>query len=90
MLDEKLTLFNEDLGRTPFIAGNELTVADLSLLITWTSTEATGVWETKHLKNIHAWVKRVKDTGKIKKWKELIEDPSKECNQIVTEKLKSN
>ena len=90
MLDEKLTLLNEDLGRTPFIAGNELTVADLSLLATWTSIEAIGVWETKHLKNVHAWVKRIKDTKKIKKWQELVEDTAKACGQFISEKIKSN
>ena len=90
MLDEKLTLLNEDLGRTPFIAGNELTVADLSLLATWTSIEAIGVWETQHLKNIHAWVKRIKDTGKIKKWQELVEDTAKFYGKWVSDKLKSN
>lgn len=45
MLDEKLDLLNEDLGKTPYIAGEELTIADLSLLATWTSIESTGIWK---------------------------------------------
>ena len=72
MLDEKLVLFNDDLRRTKYAAGDELTIADLSLLATWTSIEAIGLWETKHLTNIHAWVKRIKDSGKIKNWDELV------------------
>ena len=72
ILDDNLVLLNEDLGRNKYIAGDELTIADLSLLATWTSIEATGFWKIDHLTNVHAWVKRIKDSGKIKNYEELV------------------
>jgi len=87
MLDEKLTLLNDDLGRTKFIAGNEMTIADFSLLATWTSIEAIGIWKTYHLTNIHAWVKRIKDSGKVKNWDELVVSTSKFYGDWISSKI---
>jgi len=91
LLDDKLTLLNDDLGRTQFAAGNELTVADLSLMATWTSIEAIAnagkVWKIDHLTNIHAWVKRVKDTGRIKNWDKLVVETSAFYGKWIAEKL---
>ena len=87
MLDDKLVLFNEDLGRSKYAAGDELTIADLSLLATWTSIEAVGLWETKHLTNVHAWVKRVKDSGKIKNFDELVVKSAQAYGAFIKEKL---
>lgn len=88
MLDEKLVLLNDDLGKTPFVAGTELTIADLSLLATWTSIEAVGIWNVDHLKNIHAWVQRVKDSGKLKNYEELVVNTSQFYGNWIKEKLK--
>ena len=89
ILDDNLVLLNEDLGRTPYIAGNELTIADLSLLATWTSIEATGFWKLDHLTNVHAWVKRIKDSGKIKNYEELVVSTAKQYGDFVKGALKA-
>ena len=86
-LDDKLILLNEDLGRTKYAAGDELTIADLSLLSTWTSIEAVGLWKTDHLTNVHAWVKRVKDSGKIKNFDELVVKNAQAYGAFIKEKL---
>lgn len=89
ILDDNLVLLNEDLGRTHYVAGNELTIADLSLLATWTSIEATGFWNLDHLTNVHAWVKRIKDSGKIKNWEELVVTNAKQYGDFVKGALKA-
>lgn len=86
-LDDKLALFNDDLGRSKYVAGDELTIGDLSLLATWTSIEAIGLWETKHLTNVHAWVKRVKDSGKIKNFDEQVVKSAQAYGAFIKEKL---
>lgn len=87
MLDEKLLLLNDDLGRNKYIAGDNLTIADLSLLATWTSIEAIGLWKVDHLANIHAWVKRVKDSGAIKNFDELVVNSATQYGAFIKSKL---
>ena len=87
LLDDKLTLLNEDLGRTKYAAGDELTIADLSLLSTWTSLEAVGLWKTDHLTNVHAWVKRIKDSGRIKSFDELVVNAAAQYGAFIKSKL---
>lgn len=89
ILDDNLVLLNEDLGRTPYVAGDELTIADLSLLSTWTSIESCGFWKLDHLTNVHAWVKRIKDSGKIKNWEELVVTNAKLFGDFVKGALKA-
>jgi len=88
MLDDKLELLNDDLGRTKYLAGDELTIADLSVLTTWTSIEAVGIWKVDHLTNIHAWVKRIKDSGKVKNYDELVVNTAQIYGNWIKEKLK--
>lgn len=83
ILDDNLVLLNEDLGRTPYVAGNELTIADLSILATWTSIESTGFWKLDHLTNVHSWIKRIKDSGKIKNWDELVVATAKQYGDFI-------
>jgi len=90
MLDDKLALLNDDLGRTPYVAGDELTIADLSVLSTWTSIEATGIWQTSQYKNIHAWVARIKASNKLKHWDDLVVKTSKVYGDWIKEKINSN
>ena len=90
IVDEKLVLLNNDLEHTKFIAGDELTIADLSLLVTWTTIEAVGFWETKHLKNVHAWFERVRASKMIKNWDELVVNSAKGCGELVRTRLNSN
>jgi len=85
MLDAKLELFNNDLAKTKYVAGDELTIADLSLLATWTSIEAIGVWDTKNYSNIHEWSKRV--TKHIKNADELVVKTSQFYGNWIKEKL---
>lgn len=89
-LDEKLALLDQDLCKHHFISGNELTIADLSLLSSWTSIEAIGLWNTEQYKNIHSWVQRIKDSGKIKNYNELVVDTAKFYGQWIKEKLNAN
>lgn len=87
MVNEKLTLLNDDLGRSPFIAGKQLTIADLAILCTWSSIESIGLWKVDHLANIHAWVKRIKDSGKVKNWDELVVSTSKFYGDWISSKI---
>ena len=52
-----------------------------------TSIEAIGLWETKHLTNVHAWVKRVKDSGKIKNFDEQVVKSAQAYGAFIKEKL---
>lgn len=87
---DKLILLNEDLGRSSFIAGDELTIADLSLLAVWTGIEATGFWKTEQLGNVHAWCKRLQDSGRITNWNEIAIGSAKAYGDLIRSKLNSN
>lgn len=86
-VDEKLDQLNQDLGRNEYVAGKELTIADLSVLAAWTSVEETGFFDTSKLTNIHAWFKRIKDSKRITQWDELVVDSAKAYGDIIRAKL---
>lgn len=67
-----------------------MTIADLSVLATWTSIEATGLWKTEHLTNVQNWAKRIKESGKIKNYDELVVNTAKFYGDWIKEKVKSN
>jgi len=90
LVDDRLNLLDNDLSKTQFLAGDELTIADLSTLASYTTIEAIGLNKTDHLTNIHNWVKRIKDTGKIKNYDDLVVKTAKICGEFLSEKLKGN
>lgn len=70
-MDEKLKLLDDDLSRTQYVAGNELSIADFSTLSIVTNVKATGLWEVDCHKNILNWIKKIKDSGRIKNYEYL-------------------
>lgn len=86
-VDEKLELLNQDLGRNDYVAGSELTIADLSVLAAWTSVEETGFFDTSKLTNVHAWFKRIHDSKRIKQWDETVMASAKAYGEIIKAKV---
>lgn len=76
LVEEKLALLNEDLGRHDYVAGggNDLTIADLTVLATYTSIAEAGFWDNacSKLTNVHAWIERIRASNRIKNYDELV------------------
>ena len=90
-VNETLEVINQDLGRSRYLAGNEaITIADLNFLSTWTSIEATGLWNTGAFANIQTWCRRIKQSGLIQNWDGLVVGGAKTYGKIIKEKLKSS
>lgn len=90
-VDEKLEVVNQDLGHKRYLAGNwEITIADLNFLSTWTSIEATGLWNTSNLTNIHDWYQRIERSGLIPNWQKLVVEGAQTYGKIIKAKLKAS
>jgi len=87
MLEDKLALLDADLGKSPYVAGHDLTIADLSLLATYSSIKEINKWNTAQYANINNWVKRIKDSGKIKNYDELVVNTAKVYGDWIGSKL---
>ena len=87
IVNEKLELLNQDLGRNEYLAGSNLTIADLAALATWTSIEQSGFFETSKLTNGHEWFKRIQASNRIKNWDELVVQSAKAFGDILKSKV---
>lgn len=83
-----LDLFNEDLKRTKYAAGDCLTVADISLLCTIKSIECTGFWDLEKYHQIHAWIQSLKK--ELKNWDTELEQPNTQYGVFIRQKLEAN
>ena len=58
-LDRSLALLNERLGETQYLAGDELTAADIMIFFSFTTMRSFTPYEVKPYPNILAYMKRV-------------------------------
>ena len=58
-LDRSLALLNERLGETPYLAGDELTAADIMIFFSFTTMRSFTPYEVKPYPNILDYLKRV-------------------------------
>ncbi|XP_025017887.1 glutathione S-transferase 1-1-like isoform X2 [Tetranychus urticae] len=66
---------DESLKSTKYVAGDELSVADISITVTVTLATAIGI-DTSELKNIQKWLKQVETDLKPSTWQTLVIDPA--------------
>jgi glutathione S-transferase len=58
-LDRSLALLNERLGETQYLAGDELTAADIMIFFSFTTMRSFTPYEVKPYPNIVAYLKRI-------------------------------
>ena len=58
-LDRSLNLINERLGEVPYLAGNELTAADIMIVFSLTTMRSFTPYDLKRYPNILAYLKRI-------------------------------
>ncbi len=75
LFKKNASALDESLKSTKYVAGDELSVADISITVTVTLATAIGI-DTSELKNIQKWLKQVETDLKPSTWQTLVIDPA--------------
>ncbi|XP_015791552.1 glutathione S-transferase 1 isoform X1 [Tetranychus urticae] len=76
------TALDDSLKNTKYVAGDELSVADIPITVTLTLATAIGI-DTGELKNVEKWLKQVETDLKPSTWKTLVIDPANALRDLL-------
>nr|AGZ87455.1 glutathione S-transferase delta2 [Tetranychus cinnabarinus] len=75
LFKKNASALDESLKSTKYVAGDKLSVADISIVVTVTLATAIGI-DTSELKNIQKWLKQMESDLKPLTWQTLVIDPA--------------
>ncbi|XP_025017891.1 glutathione S-transferase 1-like isoform X4 [Tetranychus urticae] len=75
LFKKNASALDESLKNTKYVAGDKLSVADISITVTVTLSTAIGI-DTSELKNVQKWLKQVETDLKPSTWQTLVIDPA--------------
>ncbi|XP_025017890.1 glutathione S-transferase 1-like isoform X3 [Tetranychus urticae] len=75
LFKKNASALDESLKSTKYVAGDELSVADISIAVTVTLATAIGI-DTSELKNVLKWLKQVETDLKPSTWQTLVIEPA--------------
>ncbi|XP_015792344.1 glutathione S-transferase 4 [Tetranychus urticae] len=82
---DKVMLLDEALADTKYLCGDTITLADLTVMTSITTAQATDL-DLSSFKNVDRWLKQL-ETNYADWWKELVTDPVKEFRDFLQSKL---
>lgn len=87
MLYTKLDVLNSELSQHKYVAGDELTIGDLSTLATFTTITSVDLlsMDKERFKAIYEWVERMKQH--VKNWDEIVVEASKSFAEFLKKKM---
>jgi glutathione S-transferase len=86
-LYQRLEILDTLLAQNDYVAGNQLSIADLSTLATITSITAISFLETAKYENIHKWVERMRP--QVKNSETVVDEYSKKFGEFIQSRVKS-
>ncbi|NP_001310021.1 glutathione S-transferase 1, isoform C-like [Tetranychus urticae] len=89
LFKKKVAELDSILEKTKYLAGDELTIADITIAVTITTATAVGV-DTSELKNVEKWLQQVESDLSASTWKDLVIDPANSLGTFVKAKIASS
>lgn len=87
-LYQKLEVLDQLLSTQEYVAGDQLTVGDLSTVATYTAIRSVSFLETSKYTNIQKWVERV--APQVKNWELVGVEQAKKFGEFIENFLKAN